>query len=252
MMSVKRPLRSFSLYDSQRKLQHRRGGRSGFRNFLATIGHAARPILRGVERGLMAYGKQKLAKKVGVDAVQYGSDLLRQLAEGKSIKDAAQSEEGRQLLQKGLKTGWNRIKGQLGGANIGVPSDINRALTVKNREALQEVLQPRRRRRRNRNKSPVKRVTKKKKKAGSTRKKGGKAKRKKGGLKRTGSVKRAGSVKRIKGILKRAGSSKSKKAGSKKVRFKKGAKTKSGGKTKSTKRVAGRKKGGGTPKSIFD
>ena len=80
MMSVKRPLRSFSLYDSQRKLQHRRGGRSGFRNFLATIGHAARPILKGVERGLMAYGKQKLAKKVGVDAVQYGSDLLKQLA----------------------------------------------------------------------------------------------------------------------------------------------------------------------------
>ena len=251
MMSVKRPLRSFSLYDSQRKLQHRRGGRSGFRNFLATIGHAARPILKGVERGLMAYGKQKLAKKVGVDAVQYGSDLLKQLAEGKSIKDAAQSKEGRQLLQKGLKTGWNRIKGQLGGANIGVPSDINRALTVKNREALQEVLQPRRRRRRSRNKSPVKRVTKKKKKAGSTRKKGGKAKRKKGGLKPSRS-KRAGSVKRIKGILKRAGSSKSKKAGSKKVRFKKGAKTKSGGKTKSTKRVAGRKKGGGTPKSIFD
>ena len=240
-------MRSFSLYDSQRKLLHQRGGRSGFRNFLASIGHAARPILRGVERGLMNYGKQKLAKKIGVDAVQYGSELLKDLAQGKSIQDVAQSEEGRQLLQKGLKTGWDRIKGRFGGASLGVPSDINRALTIRNRVALQQALQPGRRRRR---KSTAKKVAKKK--AGS-RKKGGK--RKKAGSKRAGPAKRtkagskrAGPVKRSK----RGGSVKSKRAGSKKkkVTFQKGAQKKSGPKKKGGIKKSILKKKGGSPKSL--
>ena len=263
-MSVKRPLRSFSLYDSQRKLRHQRGGKSAFRNFLTSLGHAARPILREAERGLMNWGKQKLAKKVGVESINLGSNILKGLAEGNSIKQAAQSEEGRKLIRKGMQTGWNHIKDRIGGATTGVPDDIDRALTLENRHALEEALQPRRRRRRSRTKSG-KKVGVRKKRAGVSKKRAGSVKRKKAGSvkrKKAGSVKRkkAGSVKRKKaGSVKRkkAGSVKRKKAGSvnrkkigsrgKKVRFQFGGKVKkkAGGRKKSKKQV-------GTPKSIFD
>ena len=253
-MSVKRTRRSFSLYDSQRK--GRRGG-SGFSKFLASIGHAARPILRGVEKGLVGWGKQKLAKKIGERAVNFGSNLLKDLEEGKSIKSAAQSPEGRALLRQG----WDSIKGRLGAGSVAVPSDINRALTLENQEALQNALQPQprrqRRRRRSRKKSVAKKTAVPKKRAGSSKRKGG-------SNKRAGSAKRkkAGSAKRKKAGSKRAGAAKGKKkAGSKpkkkSVHFKKSV---SGGKKKSVARkgVGGRatksilKKGSGGLKSIFD
>ena len=255
-MSVKRHTRSFSLYDSQRKRQM--GGRkSGFSRFLASIGHATRPILRDVERGLVGWGKQKLAKKIGGEAVQFGSDLLKSVAEGKSLQSAAQSAEGRELLRKGLKTGWDHIKGLGGGGSVGLPPDINHALTQENREALQDVLssQPRqRRRRRSRKRSVARKPVVRKKRAGSAKKS------KKGAGRGKKSKKGAGKGRaRKKGGARRTSAVKSKKAGSKSrkktksVRFKKGV----GKRKAATKKTGGKrkksilKKGGG-PKSIFD
>ena len=267
-MSVKRTRRSFSLYDSQRK--GRRGG-SGFSKFLASIGHAARPILRGVEKGLVGWGKQKLAKKIGERAVNFGSNLLKDLEEGKSIKSAAQSPEGRALLRQG----WDGIKGRLGAGSVAVPSDINRALTLENQEALQNALQPQprrqRRRRRSRKKSVAKKTAVPKKRAGSSKRKGGSnkragsAKRKKAGSakrKKAGSAKRkkAGSAKRKKAGSKRAGAAKGKKKAGSKPRKKSVHFKKSGGKKKSVAKKSGggravksilKKKSGGL-KSIFD
>ena len=262
-MSVKRTRRSFSLYDSQRK--GRRGG-SGFSKFLASIGHAARPILRGVEKGLVGWGKQKLAKKIGERAVNFGSNLLKDLEEGKSIKSAAQSPEGRALLRQG----WDGIKGRLGAGSVAVPSDINRALTLENQEALQNALQPQprrqRRRRRSRKKSVAKKTAVPKKRAGSSkRKRAGSAKRKKAGSvkrKKAGSAKRkkAGSAKRKKAGSKRAGAAKGKKKAGSKPRKKSVHFKKSGGKKKSVAKKSGGgratksilKKGSGGLKSIFD
>ena len=262
-MSVKRTRRSFSLYDSQRK--GRRGG-SGFSKFLASIGHAARPILRGVEKGLVGWGKQKLAKKIGERAVNFGSNLLKDLEEGKSIKSAAQSPEGRALLRQG----WDGIKGRLGAGSVAVPSDINRALTLENQEALQNALQPQprrqRRRRRSRKKSVAKKTAVPKKRAGSSkRKRAGSVKRKKAGSvkrKKAGSAKRkkAGSAKRKKAGSKRAGAAKGKKKAGSKPRKKSVHFKKSGGKKKSVAKKSGggravksilKKKSGGL-KSIFD
>ena len=56
-------LRAFSLYESQD--EGRRGGRSKFRDFLASVGKTFRPVLNQLASGLASKGTRVLAKKLG-------------------------------------------------------------------------------------------------------------------------------------------------------------------------------------------
>ena len=231
-MTPKRVLRSFSLWDSERKKggwKRRRGGKSKFRQFLASIGHAVRPLFKDAEKALINRGKEKLAQRFGSEAINVGSRILANAVKQKSLAAAANSEEGRQLLRKGVQAGVESIKSKLGGADLNMPSDINNLLFSENKEKLAEAVQPKSRRRRRRRKSSVKKqVASKKRSQGGRRKKGGS---------QGGRRKKGGTVSKKKGARKKRGSGKKKVGGRKKTTVKGGRKKKS-----VLKKVAGKKK----------
>ena len=81
-MTLKRVLRRFSLYDNNIRRggrKGRQGGKSKFREFLAKVGHTVRPLLRDAEKVLINKGKEKLAKRIGSSAVNFGTSLMSNL-----------------------------------------------------------------------------------------------------------------------------------------------------------------------------
>lgn len=159
-----RKLRTFSLFESQRK----RGGRSKFRDFLASLGHVMRPYLNRLATvgasALTDKVTQAMGKTVGKNAIAVGSSIIGQLAKEKTEK----------LL--------DNIKGRGGGAFTGLPDDISERLSAENKKSLVSIVGKKKRKK-------VKATTKRKVK----RKIGGKKKKKASKNKKNTKRKKAGS-----------------------------------------------------------
>ena len=184
-----RRLRTFSLFESQRK----KGGKSRFRAFLSNLGHVMRPYLNRLATvgasALTDKVTQAMGKSVGKNALELGSKIISEVAKGKTEK----------LL--------NHIKGGGGGGFTGLPDDISEKLTVENKKSLASFVGRKKKRksstkkikRKTKRKVGKKKIskTKKRKTAGRKPKKAGrkplkagrkpkKAGRKKGGVKAGG------------------------------------------------------------------
>ena len=175
-----RRLRTFSLFESQRK----RGGKSKFRDFLTNLGHVMRPYLNRLATvgasALTDKVTQAMGRSVGKNALELGSRIIQDVAKGKTDK----------LL--------NHIKGA---GFTGLPDDISEKLSVENKKSLASLVGSKKKRK----------TTTKKKKRKTKKKVGGKAKT----LKKR---KKAGSRKAKKGGHKgKKAGRKTKKAGRKTV-----------------------------------
>ena len=264
-MTPTRVLRRFSLLDDRLRRgggirgRRRRGGRNKFTQFLASLGHTVRPFFKLAEKALINKGKEKLAQKIGSEAVNSGTRILTDLVKNKSLKAAVNSEDGRDLLRKGVEGIKTRISG---GSGFNLPSDLDQMLFAKNKENLSEAVQPTRRRRKRRRKASksapkrqevlkgAKAKSRKGSNQGTKKKTGGKTAKKRGSARKAGPKKGSG---RKRGSKKGSGRKQKSKGGSKKVRFNLGGQKKGGsskGSKGSSPKVGGRK--GGVVKSIFD
>ena len=163
-----RKLRTFSLFESQRK----RGGRSKFRDFLASLGHVMRPYLNRLATvgasALTDKVTQAMGNTVGKNAIAVGSSIIGQLAKEKTEK----------LLKN--------IKGRGGGGFTGLPDDISERLTAENKKSLVSIVG----KKRPRKKVKATTTTTKRK---AKRKIGGKKKKKASKNKKNTKIKKAGS-----------------------------------------------------------
>ena len=202
-------MRFFSLY-GDRYGNEKRGGSSGFKNFLRTLGKMSRPVLKKLEHSIGNVISDKLGRRAATNAVQLGSNMLGDLVEKKA----------RDFMERGKKHINDKLFGA-GQSSSYLPADIDKHLFPENRKKIAKLF------------GKKKRATKRK---GGRQQGGNKrqtpAKKRKGG--RGGGRKRASRVGKGKG-------------GARKRRSKKAGVKGGGGRKKAT--PAGRKRGGGVAKT---